>query len=203
MTELNIPFTELIMPFHSRRWHDELPRYSPLKQVPVLWEGLPPNGYATYDSLAIVERLHELNPTKNVLPKDPRGRAIARSLMAAFHSGFHHFRNAMPMNIRASYPNEGLDWQCLQEIEQILSLVEQAHKSIANGGEFICGDYSAADAFYTPVFSRFLTYRVEIKDKITARLMQTLLSTRSFNSWRLGAEAESAVVPEDEPYQSR
>ena len=126
MTELDIPFQELQIKFNSKEWVDQLPKYSPTRMVPVLWEGQPITGTCTFDSIAIIERLVELFPTKPVLPKDPRARTSARSLMATFHSGFHALRAAMPMNIRANYSGFGHTVEALKDISRLTQLIKEA-----------------------------------------------------------------------------
>ena len=200
LTELGIPFEEIQIKFNTTEWEIELPALSPTRRVPVLWEGAPKNGVVTYDSLAIVERIHELFPEKNVLPKDPLARARARSLMAAFHSGFQDFREAMPMNIRASYKGFGHTEQCLKEIDELSKLLVEAKQTYGSHGPFIFGEYSAADAFFTPVNSRFKTYGYVSEYSDIQELQDTLLTTESMKLWVKGALDEQDFVAEDEPY---
>ena len=74
----SIPFQERLIKFESQDWKDNIGRLSPSGLVPVLWEGEPGKGFATWDTLAIAERLHELFPQQGVWPQDPQQRARAR-----------------------------------------------------------------------------------------------------------------------------
>ena len=53
-----IPFQERMLKFESQEWRDQIANLSPSGLVPVLWEGEPGAGFATWDTLAIAERLH-------------------------------------------------------------------------------------------------------------------------------------------------
>ena len=204
LTELGIPFTEKQIKFHSKAWEEDLPKYSPTRRVPVLWESEMSDGLVTYDSLAIVERVYELHPDRGVLPEDPSARSEARALMAAFHSSFHYLRKAMPMNIR----REDLDGfghtaDAISDIEELSKLILRCKSKYGQNGQFIFGSYSAVDAYMTPVMSRFKTYGVDLKDSILNELQHTLLATTSMKEWTKGALQETEFVKEDEPYDNR
>lgn len=200
MTELGIEFDEIQIKFHTERWNTELVKYSPTRLVPVLWEGNVGEGLSIYDSLAIIERLHELQPDKQVLPINSHARARARALMAAFHSGFSGVRGAMPMNIRSKHPGLGHTEDALKDIADLSNLIIDCKKRHGGTGPYIFGNYSAADAFFTPVMSRFQTYEYVLKDPVMRELQETLLSTKSWESWSTAALTETDFVPEDEPY---
>ena len=200
MNELGIEFEEIQIKFHSVAWNRDLEQFSPTRLVPVLWEGPVGKGLAIYDSLAIYERLNELYPEKKVLPSDDQARARARSLMAAFHSGFIGLRAAMPMNIRAKYPGLGHTEDALNDIDHLSNLILDCKEKFGEAGPFIFGTYSAADAFFTPVMSRFQTYAYEIVNPVMCQLQESLLSTESWKQWSEVAMTETDFVPEDEPY---
>lgn len=200
MNELGIEFEEIQIKFHSDKWNNDLERYSPTRLVPVLWEGSVDKGLAIYDSLAIFERLNELYPEKQVFPSDSKARARARSLMAAFHSGFTDFRNAMPLNIRNRYPGLGHTAEALQDINLLSNLILDCKENFGASGQFIFGPYSAVDAFFAPVMSRFQTYEYTLADLVMRQLQESLLSTESWKEWSKAALTEADFVPEDEPY---
>ena len=198
MTELGIPFKERMVKFDSEDWEQNIARLSPSGLVPVLWEGEPGEGFATFDSIAILERLHELHPEAGIWPEDPRSRARARSLVADFHAGYHTLRNAMPMNIRSSLPGKGMGPEVARDIDRICGQWVNTRDQFGNGA-FLFGEFSAADAFFTPVASRFLTYGVTL-DSEARDYQQTLLGTRSMRAWTTAALAETEFVAMDEPY---
>ena len=116
MRESGIPFAERLLKFDSEDWERDIRALSPTRLVPVLWEGAPGSGFATFDSSAIFERLHELHPEAGVWPADPLARARARSLVAEFHAGYGELRRMMPMNIRSRYPGKGMNATVAEQI---------------------------------------------------------------------------------------
>jgi len=199
MTELGIAFRERMIKFESDDWARNIAALSPSRLVPVLWEGEPGKGFATFDTLAIIERLHELFPDKGVWPRDANARARARSLAADFHAGYRALRGAMPMNLRGSYPGKGMSAEVAQDIERLTQHWTHTRREFGQSGRFLFGDYCAADAYFTPVASRFVTYGVALEGE--ARSYQdTLLGTSSFTAWRNAALAETEFVAADEPY---
>jgi len=188
-----IPFQERMLKFESLDWRDHIRRLSPSGLVPVLWEGEPGKGFATWDTLAITERLHELFPNGGVWPTNAQLRAQARSAAAEMHSGFRALRGAMPMNIRSSHPGKGMNPDVAKDIARISALWATAKRP------FLFGDFSAADAFYAPVATRFVTYGVELKG--AAREYQSaLLDSPGVTAWSADAVKETEFFADDEPY---
>src|SRR5262249_44262280 len=132
--------------------------WSPSRLVPVLWRG----DQFVWDTLAIIEALNEWFPDKHVWPADPVARAFARSACAEMHSGFRDLRANMPMNIRSSHPGKGLNPAVQANIDRIEHLWTEAHRRFGAGGPFLFGAFSAADAMYAPVVTRFKTYAVRL-----------------------------------------
>ncbi len=199
MTEAGIPFTEHMIRFDSAEWESEIDHLSPTGLVPVLWEGKPGDGFCTFDTIAILERLHELHPDKAVWPKDAHARSRARSLAATFHSGFQALRGAMPMNIRGSHPGKGMSAAVRVEIDRLSALWRTTRSEFGRNGRFLFGDYTAADAYFAPVASRFKTYAVRLDDD-AREYQQALLQTPGMKAWTEAALKETEFVAEDEPY---
>jgi glutathione S-transferase len=188
-----IPFRERMLKFESQEWSDQIARFSPSGLVPVLWEGEPGAGFATWDTLAIAERLHELFPGGSIWPADAQLRARARSAAAEMHAGFRALRAAMPMNIRGRHPGKGMNEDVAKDIARISALWASAK------GPYLFGELSAADAFYAPVATRFVTYGVELSG--AARdYQQRLLASPAVADWSADALKETEFVAEDEPY---
>jgi glutathione S-transferase len=196
---LQIPFQERQLKFHTPEWSAHIGRLSPSGMVPVLWEGEPGKGFATWDTLAIAERLHELFPQAGVWPADGKARARARALCAEFHSGFRSFRGAMPMNIRSRYPGKGMSPEVAKDIERIKALWTEARTEFGGGAQFLFGAFGAADAFYAPVATRFVTYGVALEGA-AGQYQQALLECAGVKAWSADAVKEHEFVAEDEPY---
>ena len=61
------------------------------------------------------------------------------------------------------------------------------------GGPFLFGTFGAADIFYAPVVSRFITYGVTIPG-FAATYMQAVWEHEWMEQWRSAAEDEEWVV---------
>lgn len=204
MTELGIPFTEILLKFESEAWKKNIAQLSPSAMVPVLWEGEPGTGLATWESVAIFERLADLFPAEPIWPTDARARAHARAVVAEMHAGFRPLRNSMPMNIRASHPGKGMSQDVAANIKRIETMWRAARGLFgapAGTGPYLYGSFTAADAMFAPVVMRFATYAPAL-DADTMRYCEVITATRSVAQWIAGALAETEWVADDEPYAS-
>lgn len=166
---------------------DEIGRISPSRLAPALRDG----DLVIWDSLAICEYLAEKFPDAKLWPDDPSRRALGRSACAEMHSGFQALRSECPM--------------ALDESPRVLELSEATQKNVRrivalwtgllarSHGPFLLGDWSIADAFYTPVATRFRTYGVKLADYGDAGAAQAyserLLETPEFLAWERAAQA--------------
>jgi glutathione S-transferase len=146
-----------VIPLDTPDTRGRIGAVSPSGRVPVLHV----DALVIWDSLAIAEFLHERFPRAGIWPQDVAARALARSVSAEMHSGFHALRSEMPMDMRNSIakvaaPDVQTD---IARIEAIWSMCRSAH---GRGGDFLFGAWSAADAMYAPVVSRFRTYGVPL-----------------------------------------
>jgi len=194
-----VAFTEKLLKFHSQQWQDSIGTWSPSGLVPVLWEGAPGSGFATWDTLAIIERAHELSPGAGLWPADPRARARARSICAEMHGGFRALRGAMPMNIRNRYPGKGMSPEVANDIERISALWTAARAEFGRGGPYLFGVFSAADGYFAPIATRFVTYDVKLSGE-AKNFQQALLEAPAVREWSAEAIKETEFVAEDEPY---
>jgi glutathione S-transferase len=188
-----VAFRERMLKFESPEWRDQIARLSPSGLVPVLWEDEPGAGFATWDTLAIAERLHEIFPDRGIWPADARLRARARSAAAEMHSGFRALRAAMPMNIRSRYPGKGMNEGVARDIARISAIWAAAKRP------YLFGEFGAADAFYAPVATRLVTYGVELKGA-AKDYQRALLEAPGVKAWSADAVKETEFVAEDEPY---
>ncbi len=131
---------------------------SPAGRVPVLHAG----DLVIWDSLAIVEWLNEAAPAAGLWPAEPDARAVARSVAAEMHSGFAALREALPMDLRALRTPVAVTAATRADIQRITALWEDCRRRFGHGGDFLFGAWSAADAMYAPVVSRFRTYGIAL-----------------------------------------
>ena len=92
MTELQIPFEEILIPFSGQGEFFDHTQQLPSRKVPTLHDG----DLKIWDSLAIVEYVAEKH--SNVWPHDSKQRALARSAASEMHSGFTNLRNICSLN---------------------------------------------------------------------------------------------------------
>jgi glutathione S-transferase len=173
--------------------HAALLRHSPAGKVPVLRHG----ERVIWDSLAIIEYLAELCPDAGLWPANADARALARSITAEMHAGFGALRANMPMNLRKSLPGKGRGQGVAEDIARIAAIWRDARTRFGQDGPFLFGRYSAADAMYTPVASRFRTYGVEL-DPTCQAYADAVLSWPAFLAWQTVALEEPWIIPEDE-----
>ena len=187
------PFTEV--PVQLRR--DETPAdiavHSPSGWVPVLKDG----DLVIWDSLAISEYLADRFPQAKLWPADLTKRALARAATAEMHSGFASLRGECPMDLAAVKSVE-LSELTHTNIRRIVQLWSDLRARYAADGPWLVGEWSIADAFYTPVATRFRTYDVMLSDfgdkGPAGAYAETLLEDPHFLEWRDAALAEQAAA---------
>lgn len=195
LRQKEIAFREVRLRFHSEEWNAHIDRWSPSRLVPVLWR----DQQAVWDTLAIMETLHEWYPDRGIWPAEPAARAFARSAAAEMHSGFRDLRTHMPMNIRASHPGKGMNPDVRRNIDRIVELWTQARERFGAGGPFLFGAFSACDAMYAPVVMRFGTYAVALEGE-AAKYCAAMREAPGVRAWVEAALQEKEIVAEDEPY---
>ena len=152
-----------------------------------------------WDSLAIAETVAERFAEKQLWPAEPKARAHARSICAEMHSGFQALRGQMPMNIRKRYPGKGLTAESQRDIDRVTAIWTHCRERFGSGGPLVFGHFTIADAYYAPVVMRFQTYAVTLPPAAQA-YCEAVLSLKAVREWIEGAQRESEVVAEDEPY---
>jgi glutathione S-transferase len=185
MRQLDIEFEEVQIPLRQPGSLERKLSYSPAGKVPILIDG----ETRVWDSLAIVERLAEKFPQNRVWPAAPGARAFARSVSAEMHSGFASLRTRMPMNCRAHRPEAGCGPGVQEDIDRVREIWRECRARHGDAGEFLFGEFSAADAMFAPVVSRFQTYGVEL-DGAEAEYARTILSLPAVSDWIEAARGE-------------
>jgi glutathione S-transferase len=192
---LQIDFEEVQLKFHTEGWRKNIGRWSPAGLVPVLWL----DGEPVWDTLAIAETVAERWPDRHAWPRDARARSVARSVCAEMHAGFQALRQAMPMNIRGSYPGRGMSPEVAKDIDRIVASWTMCRERFGQGGALLFGAFSAADAFYAPVATRFVTYGVQLPD-VARRYVDAVLALPAVQEWSAAARVEPEVIAAEEPY---
>ena len=116
---------------------------------------------SVWESLAICEYCAELVPA--LWPSDRAARAHARAIAAEMHAGFAALRQAMPMSLDRHFPGRGRTPGARADIQRIEKIWHETRARFGNSGPYLFGaNFTAADAMYAPVATRFLTYEPEI-----------------------------------------
>lgn len=155
-----IPCTVRRVDFHAKSVREQLDALSPARTVPTA--ALADGGLA-WDSLALAEELASRWPDAGLWPIDPVLRATARSLAAEMHSGFGTLRAQCPMNTRTAYSDVPVPEPLQTDLTRIEEIWTYALEQ--SGGPWLCGAYSAADAFYAPVAARMAGYSLPVSDR--------------------------------------
>ncbi|MDZ7589147.1 MAG: glutathione S-transferase family protein [Rubrivivax sp.] len=203
MRQLGLPFEEVKLRLDfsdSSAFRKAVAPYSPAGRVPVLVD----DGFAVWDSLAIVETLHERFPDRGVWPAAAQDRARARSLAAEMHAGFNALRSRCPMNIEAMLPEVGARlWIEHADLRADVARIETmwAQALAASGGPFLFGAFCAADAFYAPVCMRLRTYALPLIET-TRRYIEAVSAAPGVAAWMADALAEQDFLDFEEPYRT-
>src|SRR5262245_33863905 len=96
----------------------ELLLLSPSFLVPALEH----DGVTVWDTLSIADYLGEIRPEAGMLPADRAARAHCRSVCGEMHSGFYNLRSALPMNLKAHYPNFKVFAGARPDIERVVAI---------------------------------------------------------------------------------
>lgn len=168
----------------------ELLLLAPSVRVPRLTHG----SISVWDTLAIGEYLNELTPQAGLLPADPAARAHCRSICGEMHSGFSALRSALPMNLKARFPNFTVWSRARGDIERVTEIWRDCLQRY--GGPYLFGTgRTLADAMYAPVATRFLTYDVRL-DEACSAYCATILAMPEMQSWIDAARLEPDDIEE-------
>jgi glutathione S-transferase len=162
---------------------------SPSGLVPVLIDG----DLVLNDSLAICEYLAERFPAARLWPEDVAARAMARAAAAEMHAGFTPVRRDLSMDVGARHEIE-IASETADTIRRIATLWRGMIDRF--GGPFLGGaGWGNADAFFTPVATRFVTYGIDLEsygdDGTAAAYRDLLLAQPEYLLWERGALAEA------------
>ena len=189
-----LPFEEVVVPLYDAEWDQrrEGDEFAPSGgKVPILWDG---DDVVVWDSLAIIDYLNDkTGGERGYWPQDLAARAMARSMAAEMHSGFAALRREHSMNIRRIYPTQDLSQDASADVARILQLWAEARARFGGAGEFLFGDWGAADMMFAPVVTRFVTYSIPVP-RFAVPYMQAVISHPHMQEWIGGAQEEDWVI---------
>ena len=156
MKRAGLDFEDILVPLRTLETAERLKPYSPGGQCPVLIDG----ALKVWDSLAICEYLAEKVP--GLWPAQADLRALARASCAQMHSGFQSLRGECSVDLAAPIQDLELTDATVKDVRKIVALWREL--LLMSFGPFLFGDWSIADAYWTPVATRFRTYGVNLVD---------------------------------------
>jgi glutathione S-transferase len=83
------------------------------------------------------------------------------------------------------------------DIRRIVTLWEDCRGRFGEGGPFLFGRFSNADAMYAPVVTRFNTYGVELHGEARG-YAETMLALPPMLEWFAAGKAEPWSMPEND-----
>ena len=189
--KFDIPRTTQYVSFaNEKSVAEQMPEMSPANTVPTIKT---PDGAIVGDSLAIAEELASRHPDLNIWPSDPKARATARFLAAEMHSGFAALRTACPMSLRQAYDWSSPDDAVRADLARIESLWAHAREICQPEGPWLCGDYSAVDAFFAPVAARIAGFSLPVSAAAQA-YVDAHLADPEFRRWRAMGLVKGATL---------
>ncbi|HEY9608039.1 glutathione S-transferase family protein [Allocoleopsis sp.] len=184
MKQAGLDFTEIRIPLDTPTSYQEIRRYSPSGRVPVLLDG----NLRVWESLAICEYIAE-HFAPHLWPEDKAAKALARSISAEMHAGFHSLRETMPMDCRTRLCLLGMNPRLQADIDRITAIWHECRKNFGVKGDFLLGHFTIADAMFAPVVSRFITYDVKL-DEVARAYIETIWALSAMQEWVEAANNE-------------
>jgi len=194
MKRTGADFTTVDVRYETEAQKAALRQVSPSGFVPVLKHG----DTLIWDTLAIAEWAAETYPEARLWPADPTARALARSATAEMHSGFSALRTfcgagpdrPIVGEARSETPSDpALD----RDLARLVDLFRQMRSRFGQTGPWLFGDWSIADAFFTPVAARIRHFQIDISahgdDCAAATHVAALLAQPDFRQWEAEALA--------------
>jgi glutathione S-transferase len=193
LREADIDFDEHRILLDVETTVEEIAAVNPGGTVPVLQLG----DVSVWDTMAIAETVAERWPEKKLWPEDADTRALARSICAEMHSGFHILRECMPMNCRAMGRKVPLPDVLTDDIDRIIAIWSECHNEYSGDSGWLFGHFTIADAMFAPVVLRFRTYGINLPES-AGFYPHRVLESEAMQDWLAAAECEVEVIDRDE-----
>jgi glutathione S-transferase len=203
MTHAGLAFSEVNIDLRAADAKAQILAQSPSGKVPALQT----DDRVIWDSLAILEFLAEAHREAGLWPASREARAQARCVSAEMHAGFQALRQHCPMDFLARTPKADLAEEVAADVRRIVALWQDCRGRFGAGGPFLFGAFSAADAMYAPVVSRFRTYLPNLAaygdDGTAQAYVQAIFALPAMIEWGQGARSEIAAQSRDAVSVSR
>jgi glutathione S-transferase len=102
------------------------------------------------------------------------------------------------MDFLARTPKSSLADPVAADVRRIVALWRDSRARFGAGGPFLFGPFTAADAMYAPVTSRFRTYLPNLSaygdDGVAQAYVETLFATPEMAAWEAGARQQTGAA---------
>lgn len=186
-------FEEELLQLDTPDFHERIGALSPSCTVPALHHG----SEIIWDSLAIIDYCARLSPDKNWWPTETAAYGYARSIAAEMHSSYMGLRSHAPMNLRDSWTGLEFSEAVQRDVTKADNRWTTARERFGDGGEFLFGEFGAADMMFAPVVTRFLSYGMKLSATST-RYMEAVRNHPLVDAWYKDAAKETAVIEHDQ-----
>lgn len=181
-------FDEVVIYLDQPETAAQIAKWSPGGKVPVLKDG----DLTVWESLAICEYIADRFPEAKLWPADRAARAIARAVSSEMHAGFAELRKTCTMKIAEKRPTPELTPALRKDIDRITAMWTGLRQQYGQGGPFLFGHFTIADAMYAPVVARFETYGIPV-EKAVRQYMDAVFALPAMRRWIDGAKKEIAA----------
>lgn len=194
LKEAGVSFDEVVVDIRKPQRFGNLAKiaeFSPPGAVPVLVDG----GIVIYDSLAIMEYANDLSGGQ-LLPKDLKARAHARSLVAWQHAGLSGLCPELSFE-SSFYPDRrSMSDSEISESRRIFSVWEQELSQ--SNGPYLLGDLSLADLCFVPTVLRLTSNLPTLEPwPLTLAWTKVCLGRPAVKEWLAEASTLPPVWPDD------
>ncbi|MEP4197021.1 MAG: glutathione S-transferase [Aliishimia sp.] len=169
----------------------QLKDYAPARTVPTIKT---PEGAIVNESLAIAEELATRHPDAGLWPNESLARATARALAAEMAAGFTALRSECPMGLRTAYNWSSPSEDVRSDLARIEEIWAHARAVCKPDGPWLCGEFSAADAFFAPVAARIAGFSLPVGPDAQA-YVDAHLADPAFRRWRAMGLVHGETLP--------
>jgi glutathione S-transferase len=182
-----IRFDEVLIPLDRADTRAQILEHSPSGKVPLLQHG----ETRVWESLAICDYVAETFALPGAWPIDPAARAYARAIACEMHAGFAALRQALPFDATRDPEPVPLSSAVQADIDRICALWREARTRYGQGGDWLFGRFSIADAMYAPVALRLIAYAIPL-DAAARAYAEVIAAHPAVEQW---IEAAAMEVP--------
>lgn len=196
----DIKFDEVLIRFGDEERRARMLEYGPTGRVPVLRHG----DLTVWESLAICEYVAELAPKARLWPEDPAARAVARAFATEMHAhggtypgAVRHIIFALNTNVRRRTDPVTPEPKVQESIDHLTASWRRLRSDYGQGGPFLFGHFTIADAMSAHLVNRLTTYSIAVPEDI-AVYMSAVRAFTPMAEWIADAKAEGWTLPSAE-----